>query len=104
MTGTYRNRRRGRRKRRDEAAAESPESEERGQGKVSYARRSDVTLALWNWRTFPVAFAFVLGMLTMALAATVGPVFLFLFFVALFGLAFGLAHILTRSIAARRKR
>ena len=104
MTGAFRNRRRGRRKRRDEAAAGSPAADERSQGKVSYARRSQAALALWNWRTFPVAFAFVLGLIVMGVATTVPFVFLFLFFAALFGLAFGVAHILTRTMAARRRR
>lgn len=103
MAGVDRKRRRGGRKRRDEAAAGSPLGVRRSDGKPAYARRSLPALALWNWRTFPVAFAFVLGMIVMGVATTLPYVFLFLFFAALFGLAFGLAHILTRTIAARHR-
>ncbi len=103
MPGGYRSKRRGRPKRRDEAAAKSRASGQGGQQRPAYSRRSQPALALWNWRTFPVAFAFVLGLIVMGVATTAPYVFLFLFFAALFGLAFGLAHILTRTIAARRR-
>lgn len=55
----------------------------------------------WNWRTFPVFFAFVTGIVIMGLVAPT-PLGL-IFFGGLFGLAYGLAHILTRMWVSRRK-
>ena len=58
----------------------------------------------WRWRSFPVFFGFVCGALAMAflIGAVPGlaPIF---FFVALFGVSFGLAHILGRTVFARRR-
>ena len=57
----------------------------------------------WQWRTFPVFFAFVCGVFLMGLSVTLGEnVFGILFLVSLAGMGFGLAHILTRQIALRR--
>jgi hypothetical protein len=58
----------------------------------------------WQWRTFPVLFAFVLGIVIMGLAVADPVMSAVLFFAALFGVAFGLAHIVTRAIVARRRR
>lgn len=55
----------------------------------------------WNWRTFPVFFAFVAGIVIMGFAAPT-PLGL-IFFGALFGLAYGVAHILTRMWITRRR-
>ncbi len=57
----------------------------------------------WQWRTFPVLFAFVLGMLVMAFAFSLPGIGVAFFFIAIGGVAFGLAHILTRQIIARRR-
>lgn len=59
----------------------------------------------WQWRTFPVAFAFVLGALAMALLVALAPrAFPVWLSIALFGVAFGLAHILGRRWLATRRR
>ena len=55
----------------------------------------------WNWRTFPVFFAFVAGIVIMGLVAN--TLLGLIFFGGLFGLAFGVAHILTRMWVARRR-
>ena len=55
----------------------------------------------WNWRTFPVFFAFVAGIVIMGLVAPT-PLGL-IFFGGLFGLAYGVAHILTRMWVTRRR-
>src|SRR3990172_8400351 len=57
----------------------------------------------WQWRTFPVFFAFVCGVFIAGLAAGIGNTpFSILFLASLAGMGFGLAHILTRQIALRR--
>jgi hypothetical protein len=57
----------------------------------------------WRWRTFPVFFAFVIGVFVMGLLAGVPVLAQVLFFASLAGLGFGMAHILTRQILARRR-
>ena len=57
----------------------------------------------WNWRTFPVFFAFVLGLVGMGLAVYSPILSLIVFVAGLFGLAYGTAHILARMWAARRR-
>ena len=57
----------------------------------------------WRWRSFPVFFAFVCGAMTIFLLSAVFRADL-LFFGALFGVAFGLAHIVTRQLRGRRGR
>ena len=61
------------------------------------------TTAGWHWRSFPVFFAFVVGAFMMGLVNgttnIVGAVF---FYIALFGVAFGAAHYVTRRWAERR--
>jgi len=64
------------------------------------------TTAGWRWLSFPVFFAFVCGVFLMGLLSvergnTVGVV---VFYVALFGVAFGAAHIATRWLAEWRMR
>jgi len=59
-------------------------------------------LSQWEWRTFPVFFAFMLGIVVMGLVAPT-PLGL-IFYVGLFGVAYGVAHILTRMWVARRNR
>ena len=64
------------------------------------------TTAGWQWRSFPVLFAFVCGIFLMGLLSvepgnTIGVI---LFYIALFGVAFGAAHIVTRWLAERRMR
>ena len=56
----------------------------------------------WQWRTFPVFFAFTVGGIVMGLAAS-SALALPYFFVILFGAAFGVAHIITRMIVTRRR-
>ena len=58
----------------------------------------------WQWRTFPVFFALVLGLFVMGLAVAVPALSVVLFFASLAGVAFGLAHIVTRRFIARRRR
>jgi Flp pilus assembly protein TadB len=57
----------------------------------------------WQWRSFPVFFAFVCGAFVMGLliATPAAPI---AFYLALFGVAFGAAHIFTRWLAERRMR
>ena len=57
----------------------------------------------WRWRTFPVFFAFVVGVFVMGLLAGVPVLAQVLFFASLAGLGFGVAHILTRQVLARRR-
>jgi hypothetical protein len=58
----------------------------------------------WNWRSFPVMFAFAAGILVMGLAVAVPGLSLAVFIAGIFGVAFGMAHIVTRAIVARRRR
>ena len=108
MPGEQQNRRRRRRsRRRDRAGTERQPSPQDAAERASYARRPEARqpLAQWNWRTFPVLFAFVAGAVLMGLAAMAEPTFFaVLFFAGLFGVAFGLAHIVTRVIIARRRK
>ena len=60
--------------------------------------------ATWQWRTFPVAFAFALGALVFAVLAGITGAGDLLFFVALFGVSFGVAHMITRSLRGYRER
>jgi Flp pilus assembly protein TadB len=64
---------------------------------------ASMTAAGWRWRSFPVFFAFVCGAFVMGLLVTspAGPIF---FYLALFGVAFGAAHMVTRWLAERRMR
>jgi membrane associated rhomboid family serine protease len=64
-----------------------------------------MTTAGWRWRSFPVFFAFVCGAFVMGLLNGVtNPVGAVFFYLALFGVAFGAAHMVTRSLAERRMR
>jgi hypothetical protein len=65
---------------------------------------ADQPRGTWQWRTFPVAFAFALGALVFAVLAGVTGAFGLWFFVALFGVSFGVAHMITRSLRAYRDR
>ena len=56
----------------------------------------------WQWRTFPVFFAFATGLFVASFLAPIFPVNAAVFYLSLVGVAFGLAHILTRWLAARR--
>lgn len=56
----------------------------------------------WQWRTFPVLFAFAAGLFTASFFAPFFPVNAVVFYLSLAGVAFGLAHILTRWLAVRR--
>jgi len=61
------------------------------------------SLPEWNWRTFPVFFALVVGLVVMGLAVY-SPILSFIVFVmGLFGLAYGVAHILSRMWVSRRR-
>ena len=103
--------RQGRRRRRRSRRHDKPGIERQATGRdaserASYARRPEARqpLAQWSWRTFPVLFAFVAGVVLMGFAAMAGPtLFAIVFFAGLFGVAFALAHIVTRVIVARRR-
>ena len=109
MPGEQQNRRRRRRsRRRDRAGTERQPSPPQGvDERASYARRPEArqTLAQWQWRTFPVIFAFATGAVLMGFAAMAEPtLFAVFFFAGLFAVAFGLAHIVTRVIVAGRRK
>ena len=57
----------------------------------------------WNWRSFPVFFAFIVGVVVMGIAIASPALGLVFFFGGLFGLAYGVAHILSRLWASRRR-
>jgi predicted lipid-binding transport protein (Tim44 family) len=57
----------------------------------------------WQWRTIPVLFAFACGAFVMGLFAT-SPLGVILFYLSLFGVAAGSAHIVTRAFVERRLR
>jgi len=57
----------------------------------------------WQWRTIPVLFAFACGAFFMGLFATT-PIGVVLFYLSLFGVAAGSAHIVTRGFVERRLR
>lgn len=68
-------------------------------------RRQAVSPGYWQmslrqWRSFPVLFAFALGMIIMSLMPW--PVNIGLFYVSLIVLSYGLAHIATSLLARRR--
>jgi len=64
-----------------------------------------MTTAGWRWRSFPVFFAFVCGAFVMGLLNGVtNPLGAVFFYLALFGVAFGAAHMATRWLAERRTR
>ena len=91
-----RRRRRRKGRRQDEGPAyqqqEAPKTPRRAQPR---------SLPDWNWRTFPVFFAFMAGIVIMGLVAN--TLLGLIFFGGLFGLAYGVAHIVTRLWLARRK-
>jgi hypothetical protein len=63
------------------------------------------TTAGWRWRSFPVFFAFACGGFAMGLLNGVtNPVGAVFFYLALFGVAFGAAHMVTRWLAEQRTR
>ncbi len=90
-----RRRRRRRGKRQNETTYQHRESRQ------PPTRPAPRPLPEWNWRTFPVFFAFVVGIVIMGLVAPT-PLGL-IFFGGLFGLAYGMAHILTRMWVTRRR-
>ncbi len=78
-----------------------------GTGGVAAAEReapAQAALPDWQWRTFPVFFAFAAGALVMGFLIGLMPGLYVIFFsVALFGVAFGLARIVTRRFVAGRR-
>jgi hypothetical protein len=63
------------------------------------------TTAGWQWRSFPVFFAFVCGAFLMGLLnGTTNIAGAIVFYIVLFGVAFGAAHLVTRLWAERRLR
>jgi hypothetical protein len=57
------------------------------------------------WRSFPALFAFAIGALVMAVLTLIAPeAFPVFLFVALFGVAFGVAHLLARNLRGYRGR
>lgn len=97
MSGEQLRRRRRRKGRRQEEAPAYQQQQAPKTPRKTQAR----SLPEWNWRTFPVFFAFALGIVIMGFAAPT-PLAL-IFFGGLFGLAFGVAHILTRMWITRRR-
>ena len=93
-----RRRRRRRSRRREEGTTYQPR--ERPPLQVKPPPRS---FPEWNWRTFPVFFAFILGVVIMGIAIASPALGLVFFFGGLFGLAYGAAHILTRLWVGRRR-
>ena len=92
-----RKRQRRRRRGRGGAGSEAAESSAPAD-QVQPAKRD------WQWRTFPVFVAFAAGIVLMGLVAAgefLGPV---VFFAGVFGLAYGAAHVITRTLIARRRR
>jgi len=57
-------------------------------------------MSLRQWRSFPVLFAFALGMIIMSFMPW--PINIGLFYMALIVLSYGLAHIATSFLARRR--
>ncbi len=99
-------RRRSRSRRRDSHGIERQPAGQGAAKRASHVRRPEARqpLAQWNWRTFPVLFAFVVGVVIMGLVTAEPTLFAVFFFAGLFGVAFGLAHIVTRVIVARRRK
>ncbi len=93
-----RRKRRRRTRRREESTTYQPRETPAAQPKPSLR-----PLPEWNWRTFPVFFAFIVGVVLMGLAIASPALSLVFFFGGLFGLAYGVAHILTRLWVARRR-
>ena len=58
----------------------------------------------WNWKTFPVFFAFAVGVVIMGIVADAPPLGTWLFILGLLGVSFGVAHIATRAWIAKRRR
>lgn len=96
--GTQVRKRRRRRGRRGRGNASGPEAAPaRSVGSKATAP------AEWQWRTFPVFLSFMVGMLVMATAVQLdlGEI---VYIAALGGVAYGLAHMLTRWFVTRRRR
>ena len=68
------------------------------------ADRSTAEEQHWKWRTFPVAFAFAVGVFMMSWLAFVPGLNILLFAVSMVAVALGLAHIFVRQVVARRRR
>ncbi len=100
MSGAQAGRRRRRRRtrRREEGTTYQPQETTPTQSKPSPRSFPE-----WNWRTFPVFFAFILGVVIMGIAIASPALGLVFFFGGLFGLAYGAAHILTRLWVGRRR-
>ncbi len=90
---------RRRRRRKGRAQKESPAYQQ--QAPKTPPKVQARLLPEWNWRTFPVFFAFVAGIVIMGLVAN--TLLGLIFFGGLFGLAYGVAHILTRMWVTRRR-
>lgn len=56
----------------------------------------------WRWWTFPVFFAFAVGLLLGILVAF-SPLVFVIFYVSLFAVVFGAVHLITRRIVQRRR-
>ena len=91
-----RRRRKGRRK--DEGLAYQQQQAPKTPAKTQPRLMPD-----WNWRTFPVFFAFAVGLVAMGLAVYSPILSLIVFIGGLFGVAYGVAHILTRMWLTRRR-
>jgi len=58
----------------------------------------------WDWKTFPVFFAFAVGVVIMGIVVAAPPLDTWLFILGLLGVSFGVAHIATRAWIAKRRR
>ena len=98
--GKHRRRRR-RRRRRPASEQGEPRAPTAAQAQQAQGRS---TLPDWQWRTFPVFFAFASGALFSFLLLVLRIPAVAVLALVLFGVAFGLAHIVTRRFVARRDR
>ena len=89
MTGDARRKRRRRGKRADEPRSPA----------VSPPAPAPAPEAPWQWRTFPVGFAFALGALLMGMLTWIAPGAFYIFVISAFFLSvFGLAHYFGRAL------
>ena len=98
---------RRRRKRRTRRRAEGTTTYQPRETSPALPKPAPRSFPKWNWRTFPVFFAFILGVVIMGVVAGLYPDTLLVgifFYGGLFGLSYGLAHILARLWAKRRER
>jgi VIT1/CCC1 family predicted Fe2+/Mn2+ transporter len=98
MTNDVPRRRSGRRGRRGGATRRSPKTAAQIEHPATAVEEP------WQWRTFPVFFAFSVGALVMAFLVLVAPSALYIFLIgAVFLTIFGVMHFFGRSLRAYRE-